>query len=98
MTNTEHPVNTDPGTAASEHGGCVSAASAKGSQSLAHSQRALRVASEHLRHAGLSHDRACSLQARGKHLQACEQSRMTQVFLSNAIYHLQQHALSSARP
>lgn len=57
--------------------------------------RALHVASEHLRHAGLSHERACALQAQGDHLQACAQSRMTQVFLSNAAYHLARHTGTS---
>jgi len=63
---------------------------------LAYRQRALKLASEHLRHAGLSHARACALQDKGMHQQSREQSRMTQVFLSNALYHLQSHAPEGA--
>lgn len=59
---------------------------------LAHHQRALKTASEHLRHAGLSHARACALEDKGLHQESSEQCRMTQVFLSNALYHLQHHA------
>lgn len=55
-------------------------------------QRALRIAGEHLRHASLSHARACALQDKGLHQQSSEQSRMTQVFLSNALHHLHSHA------
>ena len=63
---------------------------------LAYRQRALKLASEHLRHAGLSHARACALQDKGMHQQSREQSRMTQVFLNNALYHLQSHAPEGA--
>jgi hypothetical protein len=63
---------------------------------LAYRQRALKLASEHLRHAGLSHARACALQDKGMHPQSRAQSRMTQVFLSNALYHLQNHAPEGA--
>ena len=63
---------------------------------LAYRQRALKMAGEHLRHAGLSHARACALQDKGLHPQAHEQSRMTQVFLNNALHHLQGHAQTSA--
>lgn len=52
-------------------------------------QRALWLAGEHLRHAGLSHARACALQAQGLEQEARSQSRMTEVFLNNAIHHLQ---------
>ena len=54
--------------------------------------RALHVVSEHLRHAGLSHERACALQAQGLEQEARSQSRMTEVFLNNAIHHLQRQA------
>lgn len=56
---------------------------------LASPQRALWLAGEHLRHAGLSHARACALQAQGLAHEALSQSRMTEVFLNNAIHHLQ---------
>lgn len=58
-----------------------------------HPRRALWLAGEHLRHAGASHARACSLQSQGRAQEAQAQSRMTQVFLNNAMHHLQRHGL-----
>lgn len=59
-------------------------------------QKALKMASEHLRHASASHTQACALQDHGQLCEAREQSRMTQVFLSNALYHLHRHAPDEA--
>lgn len=55
-------------------------------------EQRLFIVSEHLRHAGLSHSRACTLEHAGQIEQARQQSRMTQVFLHNALHHLGLHS------
>lgn len=55
-------------------------------------ERALAIAGEHLRRASLSLTRAHALEGQGLHQQAREHSRMSRVFIHNALHHLQTHA------
>jgi hypothetical protein len=55
-------------------------------------ERALFVVAQHLRHAQHSHEQALRLQAQGEHEAARSQSRMTRVFLHNALHRIDQHA------
>ncbi len=61
-------------------------------RSASAAQQRLFIVSEHLRHAELSHAQACSLEQGGQTEQARQQSRMTQVFLHNALHHLGLHS------
>ena len=54
--------------------------------------QALRLVTEHLRHAQHSHDMALRLQAEGQTEAARQQSRMTRVFLHNALHRIDWHA------
>ena len=53
---------------------------------------ALRIVAEHLDHAQRSHALALRLQAEGETEAAREQSRMTRVFLHNALHRIDWHA------
>ena len=49
---------------------------------------ALRIVAEHLHHAQRSHELALRLQAEGETEAARQQSRMTRVFLHNALHRI----------
>ena len=53
---------------------------------------ALRIVAEHLHHALRSHALALRLQAEGETEAARQQSRMTRVFLHNALHRIDRHA------
>ncbi len=52
----------------------------------------LRIVAEHLHHAQRSHELALRLQAEGETEAARQQSRMTRVFLHNALHRIDRHA------
>lgn len=54
--------------------------------------QALRIVAEHLSHAQRSHELALRLQAQGQTEAARQQSRMTRVFLHNALHRIDRHA------
>lgn len=54
-------------------------------------ERALLIVAEHLRHAQRSHELALKLQAQGQAEAARQQSRMTRVFLHNALHRIDLH-------
>lgn len=54
--------------------------------------RALQIVAEHLRHAQRSHEHALRLQAQGETEAARQQSRMTRVYLHNALHRIDRHA------
>lgn len=54
--------------------------------------RALHIVAQHLAHAQRSHQQALRLQSRGLSDAAREQSRMTRVFLHNALHRIDDHA------
>ena len=54
----------------------------------------LRTVAEHLNHAQRSHALALRLQAQGETEAARQQSRMTRVFLHNALHRIDRHAPS----
>lgn len=58
---------------------------------LTSADRALQIVAEHLRHAQRSHEQAMHLQAQGQNEAAQEQSRMTRVFLHNALDRIDRH-------
>ncbi len=53
--------------------------------------KALHIVAQHLRHAQRSHEQAQHLRRLGQTQAACEQNRMTRVFLHNALHHINQH-------
>ena len=53
--------------------------------------QALRIVAEHLSHAQRSHEMALRLQAQGQTEAARQQSRMTRVFLHNALHRIDWH-------
>lgn len=55
-------------------------------------ERALFIVAQHLQHAQSSHAQAMRLQARGEHEAARTQSRMTRVFLHNALQRIDVHS------
>lgn len=55
-------------------------------------ERALHIVAQHLIQALRSHEKTLSLQAQGQCQEARQQSRMTRVFLHNALCRIDQHA------
>ena len=53
--------------------------------------RALQIVTEHLLHAQRSHEEALRLQSLGQTQAAQTQSRMTRVFLHNALHRIDRH-------
>ncbi len=62
-------------------------------EELQSTTRALEIAAHHLLHAQRSHEKALRMHALGQCEAASEQSRMTRVFLHNALHRINAHAV-----